>query len=305
VFENEAMTGTFTQNPVFSKITFALLEDTGWYMPDYSLAQQLEWGRGLGCAFAKGSCGEWINDKQSRPGDTIYPFCERLKNRTPLKLKCTVDRFAVAICNLVEYSAALDNSYQYFSSLPDETIDAQKLKSYGGFVDLADFCPYNQEFIWTKNKAPVRGSQCRVPENNPDLDDNLALEKYGANSVCIDQEGSWTKTSGNVATTAVNWGSGCYEVNCSNSDPYLTIFINGHSYACRQEGDTIMVTENAGNSRYVGSLICPQKHSACWGVAGNVSIEQINPDLNSGVPCFAMRVVELCVLLLVACYFSF
>jgi hypothetical protein len=46
-----------------------------------------------------------------------------------------------------------------------------------------------------------------------DLDDNLALEKYGANSVCIDQEGSWTKTSGNVATTAVNWGSGCYEVN--------------------------------------------------------------------------------------------
>jgi leishmanolysin-like peptidase len=151
----------------------------------------------------------------------------------------------------------------------------------------------------------VRGSQCRVPENNPDLDDNLALEKYGANSVCIDQEGSWTKTSGNVATTAVNWGSGCYEVNCSNSDPYLTIFINGHSYACRQEGDTIMVTENAGNSRYVGSLICPQKHSACWGVAGNVSIEQINPDLNSGVPCFAMRVVELCVLLLVACYFSF
>jgi leishmanolysin-like peptidase len=111
------MTGTFTQNPVFSKITFALLEDTGWYMPDYSLAQQLEWGRGLGCAFAKGSCGEWINDKQSRPGDTIYPFCERLKNRTPLKLKCTVDRFAVAICNLVEYSAALDNSYQVLKSM--------------------------------------------------------------------------------------------------------------------------------------------------------------------------------------------
>lgn len=29
VFENEAMTGTYTQNSVFSKITFAFLEDTG------------------------------------------------------------------------------------------------------------------------------------------------------------------------------------------------------------------------------------------------------------------------------------
>lgn len=29
VFENEAMTGTYTQNSVFSRITFAFLEDTG------------------------------------------------------------------------------------------------------------------------------------------------------------------------------------------------------------------------------------------------------------------------------------
>jgi leishmanolysin-like peptidase len=30
VFENEAMTGTYTQNSVFSRITFAFLEDTGY-----------------------------------------------------------------------------------------------------------------------------------------------------------------------------------------------------------------------------------------------------------------------------------
>ncbi|XP_065832191.1 leishmanolysin-like peptidase [Oscarella lobularis] len=40
LLENEAMTGTFTQNPVFSEITFALLEDSGWDKPDYSKALQ-------------------------------------------------------------------------------------------------------------------------------------------------------------------------------------------------------------------------------------------------------------------------
>jgi hypothetical protein len=39
--------------------------------------------------------------------------------------------------------------------------------------------------------------------------------------------------------TLIAPGSVSIQVNCSNSDPYLTIFINGHSYACRQEGDTV------------------------------------------------------------------
>lgn len=36
IFENEAMAGTHTQNPVYSRVTLALLEDSGWYDPDYS-----------------------------------------------------------------------------------------------------------------------------------------------------------------------------------------------------------------------------------------------------------------------------
>ena len=33
--QNEAMTGTHTQNPVYSTLTLALLEDSGWYKPNY------------------------------------------------------------------------------------------------------------------------------------------------------------------------------------------------------------------------------------------------------------------------------
>ncbi|KAL4702401.1 hypothetical protein ACJJTC_002241 [Scirpophaga incertulas] len=42
-------TGTHTQNSVFSRITFAALEDTGWYRAVYELATPLHWGKGLGC----------------------------------------------------------------------------------------------------------------------------------------------------------------------------------------------------------------------------------------------------------------
>ena len=37
IFQNEAMTGTVhTAKPVYTRLTFALLEDSGWYIPDYS-----------------------------------------------------------------------------------------------------------------------------------------------------------------------------------------------------------------------------------------------------------------------------
>ena len=29
----------------------ALMEDTGWYLPNYDMADELKWGRNLGCDF--------------------------------------------------------------------------------------------------------------------------------------------------------------------------------------------------------------------------------------------------------------
>ena len=65
-YQNEAMTGTHTQNPIYSRITMALMEDTGWYMPNYELADDLKWGRGLGCDFALQSCLEWMETRRSK-----------------------------------------------------------------------------------------------------------------------------------------------------------------------------------------------------------------------------------------------
>lgn len=66
ILENEAMTGTHTQSPVFSRITLALMEDSGWYRANYSMATPLTWGKGLGCMFAMRSCKDWIQMNHDR-----------------------------------------------------------------------------------------------------------------------------------------------------------------------------------------------------------------------------------------------
>ena len=38
---------------IFFRLTFALLEDTGWYQPNYEYAHEISWGRGMGCEFAQ------------------------------------------------------------------------------------------------------------------------------------------------------------------------------------------------------------------------------------------------------------
>ena len=45
-----------TERAIFSNITLALLEDTGWYSPNWEAAGALKWGRGAGCSMMTGSC---------------------------------------------------------------------------------------------------------------------------------------------------------------------------------------------------------------------------------------------------------
>ncbi|KAK3085374.1 hypothetical protein FSP39_002374 [Pinctada imbricata] len=140
IFENEAMTGTYTQNPRISRITLALLEDTGWYKADYSQADELEWGRRLGCPFVKKSCLEWMQDRKAKFGDT-HPFCDTVRQGR-LRTDCTRNREAMAFCNLAEFQSPLPEQYQYFTSLPG--IPSYRVDRFGGTVTLADFCPYLQ-----------------------------------------------------------------------------------------------------------------------------------------------------------------
>ena len=54
---------------------------------------------------------------------------------------------------------------QYFDTLPD-VADSQ-LAFFGGAVEIADFCPFSQEFSWHQSGQFQRSSFCRLEENQP------------------------------------------------------------------------------------------------------------------------------------------
>lgn len=262
LFENEGMTGAFTQNSVFSRITLALMEDTGWYEANYDMAEPLRWGKGYGCTFAQNSCKAWM---MAQSNNIIYPFCKRVKkNNEGLHTSCSVDKTSVAMCNLVEYNKPLPIEYQYFDEL-DGTSNPER---YGGSVDYADFCPYFQAFTWTKGSKEVRGSSCTSTKNKKPSDKNYALEKYGG-ARCFNQDQKWQKTKCHTRWTTSDWGSGCYRYKCTNNG--LKIFVDGHEFRCYHSGQVLKLEiQSTGGWIYNGSIVCPVCEDVCY---------------NSGVSC--------------------
>ena len=58
------MTAVMTDKSIMTKMSLAILEETGWYKIDYSEAYLYEWGKGRGCGFFDAKC------------NTTYPeFC--------------------------------------------------------------------------------------------------------------------------------------------------------------------------------------------------------------------------------------
>eukprot|EP01116_Phalansterium_solitarium_P012885 TRINITY_DN2958_c0_g1_i4.p1 TRINITY_DN2958_c0_g1~~TRINITY_DN2958_c0_g1_i4.p1 ORF type:complete len:722 (-),score=194.08 TRINITY_DN2958_c0_g1_i4:149-2314(-) len=90
-FGNEYMTGEASSYPVFSKITLALLKDSGWYDPDFTSPEimPLQWGLNMGCAFATAGCA-------GRPNSMPYRCTAVVQSQ----YSCTVDRMAKGRCSI-------------------------------------------------------------------------------------------------------------------------------------------------------------------------------------------------------------
>ncbi|KAL7544916.1 hypothetical protein ACHAWF_008282 [Thalassiosira exigua] len=57
LFNNEFMTAVYTGSTQYvTALTLALLEDSGWYIPNYGVAQNSPFGLGKGCEFLEGQC---------------------------------------------------------------------------------------------------------------------------------------------------------------------------------------------------------------------------------------------------------
>lgn len=256
VFENEAMTGTHTQNSVFSRITFAMMEDTGWYRADYEHATPLHWGKGLGCRFAMASCKQWLNTQRRK---NPAPFCERIKGN-PLRTECSSRRDAVVLCNLVRHDNILPRAYQHFDILPNVLPGEEA--HYGGSVTLADYCPYLQEFTWRHKSVLVRGSRCSYEENTPNSDVNFALENYGVHSKCFDHSDKvWEQKSCRQIREWQHWGSGCYKYKCESGR--LHIVVGNYSYTCFHASQVLQIRIIKKGWLHKGGVVCPPCREMC------------------------------------------
>ncbi|XP_003214925.1 leishmanolysin-like peptidase [Anolis carolinensis] len=251
LLENEAMTGSHTQNRVFSRITLALMEDTGWYRANYSMAEKLDWGRDKGCDFVMKSCKFWI-DNRRRKKELVAPYCDTLRSN-PLQLTCRQDHRAVAVCNLQKFPQQLPQEYQYFDSLYG--VPSEDLPYYGGSVEIADYCPFSQEFSWHLSGEFQRSSDCRILENQPDPFKNYGAEKYGPNSVCLIQKSAFVMEQCRKKLSYPDWGSGCYQVSCSAHG--LTVWVKDMAYLCSRSGQILPVNIQMNGWVHIGNLICP------------------------------------------------
>jgi leishmanolysin-like peptidase len=257
LFENEAMTGTHTQNSVYSRITLAVLQDTGWYVANFSSAERLDWGRNLGCDFAKKSCRAWINERRAKRM-SIRPFCDRVKGDL-LQIACTEDLNSKAVCNMRHYKEPLPDIYQNFDYL--EGTNEQDLAHYGGSVDLADYCPFIQEFTWQVQNVTVRGSRCDLGGNSIESEKNAALEHYGPDSRCFEHGRRWEQRSCIYKRHWHHFGAGCYRFTCSGG--HVNVIVGNQSYPCYYADQTIHIEQLVDQWLYSGSLICPACDKIC------------------------------------------
>lgn len=197
-FMGEVMVSTQVIEPTFlSEVTLALFQDSGWYMPDYNMADKLakgvHWAYKQGCNFATKRCIE--------NGSTEHPrfWCTKPEDRA-----CSLDRGGEVQCS--------------FGSLPPGMVVPRSLhyshKPLLGSVSEADYCPLYHVRITNHDCRDT--SAMTFPVSNV----NFERERFGASSRCLEStlnadvevaDGVYRADAEKFTTVKPR----CYEVRCA------------------------------------------------------------------------------------------
>jgi len=131
------MTASDITDPRVSEFFLALLEGTGWYSPDYSMAEPMLWGKGQGCDFLETKCID-----SSHQTDFPGYFCDTLGVDS-----CSFGDQAYGFCGTpdpTEKATTMDSNFDYWGD---------KTEIYDSF---SDNCPY-----WIS----YTGTECRDDTN--------------------------------------------------------------------------------------------------------------------------------------------
>jgi hypothetical protein len=225
---------------VFSALTLAFFEDSGWYRANTSAAERLHFGENRGCAFATEKC---INPSTAEPVAADH-YCTNNAAES-----CSVDATSRSVCTL-DTGRTIPSDYRYFPGFPTK-----------GGDDYADFCPINVGYTY---------GDCSNPDNLAfpgTTRINIFGESYCSNCKCTDT----TLRSADSTSWVVNARrqTGCYAMRCiDNGSNDASKSIVEFTIPRSKTNDAVLVNCTMKGERisvpgFSGRLTCPDPNVIC------------------------------------------
>lgn len=242
IFEPEYMSPVDSYRNIFSALTLAFFEDSGWYRVNASTAQRLHFGRLKGCSFATQKC----IDPPTQVPVSADTYC------TTNAESCSVDAISRSVCSLSSAAQTIPTEYQYFPGYPNK----------GGVNTFADFCPMNVGY--TDGDCSITGNLAKLGTTSI----NMLGETYCPSCKCTPTS---LRSADSKGWTITNRLTGCYAMRCiisadaaanaSSIVVEITIprskTLDTVSVNCTKKGEVRTV------SGFTGDITCPDPFVVC------------------------------------------
>jgi len=233
----ELMTPVISSTTNFlSPITLAIMEDSGWYVANYTQSIVTPWGLGAGCDFVNAKC---LNVSSS--GTTVPDFNKGYFCSVENEKGCSQGFTHKMACTILDYAYFVPQTpppaeFQYFPNSP----------SKGGPV-TADWCPvYETPY----NSMSVAQLDCRDPNNANQLSSGGSLNVYSE---------VWGPDSRCIPTTL---GEGlCFRTACIQDPMGVSINVRGQWLTCEYDFQEIKIV--VGQGLLPTTIICPRILQMC------------------------------------------
>jgi Leishmanolysin len=199
---------------ILSPLTLALLQDSGWYLPNYRVAKLNPFGYGAGCDFVEKDCVQ--NGKVPTFGEAF--FCNAkatIKDHSiDGEYGCDPTYSQIGLCDLVDYAEVggtqPPSNFQYF---PGKS-------TLGSLMTKADYCP----------TYTMKSTSCRDVESLsglPSLTDSVrGMQTDGAHSRCFPTVGAARPI--------------CLDVTCDSTNQAVQVVTaNGTLLQCNHVGEIV------------------------------------------------------------------
>lgn len=233
-----------------SYFTFALFQDSGWYIVDYNFAEPYYWGKNETCDFFNTPC----IDSTTHTSNWPQYWCDSIYND-----HCSFEYGGISYC---QYFTGLNINNPQFQYFDDITAGGSKFSEYCPFQDAIRTT--NQDLDFTDICWDIKGNN-RSYQNGYSP---LFPVVYGINSRCV-------KT---VSNDLVFGGTNqpfqrglCFQHECVGFDDNLNrwngVLIqigSGLTVECgRNDFDHVRIVEQTEDIDYSFNLTCPDIDAIC------------------------------------------